>query len=123
MLSDDPPVLVAPIDDAGQVPDHVAYVVVGDDHQLVQCREQPAVGGVFALQPLRVKLAGEFLQLVTDAVAGLLEDAAKKADVIGGDLEGYGSAATRRVVVSHEERVLLVVSPPVGVCAPPGGAY
>ena len=96
-------VLVAPIDNAGQVPDHIAYVVVGDDHQLIQRREKPTVGGVFAMQALRIELVGEFLQLVADAVAGLLEDAAKEADVFNGDLEGDGSAATLRVLVSHEE--------------------
>ena len=123
MLGNDPLVLVALVDDFGQVPDHLAYIVVGDDHQLVQCREQPAVDGVFAMQALRVELTWEFLQLVTDAVAGLLEDAAKEADVIDGEIEGYGGAATRRVLISHEECTLLVVRLPVGVSAPPGGAY
>lgn len=42
--------------------------------------------------------------------------------MIGGEVEDDGSAATRRVVVSHEELCLLVVSPPVGVTAPTGGA-
>jgi hypothetical protein len=123
MLGNDSLVLVALIDDLGQVPHHLAYIVVGDDHQLVQCREQPSVGGVFAMQSLGVKLAWEFLQLVADAVAGLLEDAAKKADVLDGEIKGYGGAAPRRVLISHEELALLVVRLPVGVSAPPGAAY
>ncbi len=123
VLCNDSLVLVALVDDFGQVPDHLAYIVVGDDHQLIQRREQPPVGSVFAMQALRVELLGEFLQVVVNAIAGLLENAAKKANVIDGEIEGYGSAATRRVLISHEERVLLVVSPPVGVSAPPGGAF
>jgi hypothetical protein len=123
VLGNDSPVLVALVDDFGQVPDHLAYIVVGDDHQLVKRREQPPVSGVFAMQALGVELVGEFLQLVTDAVAGLLEDAAKEANVIDGEIKGYGSAATRRVLISHEELALLVVRLPVGVCAPPGAAY
>jgi hypothetical protein len=71
------------------------------------------------MQALRVDLAREFRQLVTDAIAGLLEDTAKEANVIDGEIEGYGRAVTRRVLISHEEAPLLVVSPPVGVCAPP----
>jgi hypothetical protein len=123
VLANDPLVLVALVDDLGQVPDHISYLVVWDDHQLVQRRKQPPVGGVFAMQALRVKLIGEFLQLVVNAIAGLLEDAAKKADVIDGEIEGYGNAATRRVIASHEESTLLVVRLPVGVSAPPGAAY
>jgi hypothetical protein len=74
------------------------------------------------MQALGIELVGEFLQLVTDAIAGLLEDAAKEADVLYGEIEGYGSAATRRVLISHEECTLLVVRLPVGVSAPPGAA-
>jgi hypothetical protein len=95
VLGNDSLVVVALVDDFGQVPDHLAYIVVGDDHQLVQCREQPPVDGVLAMQPLGVKLAGEFLQLVADAVAGLLEDAAKKADVLD---RGSRATATPRPV-------------------------
>lgn len=123
VLAHDSLVLVALVDDPRQVPDHISRIVVGDDHQLVQRRKQPPVGGVFAMQALRIELAGKFLQLVTDAIAGLLEDAAKKANVIDGEIEGYGNAATRRVIASHEESTLLVVRLPVGVSAPPGAAY
>jgi hypothetical protein len=78
VLGNDSLVLVALVDDFGQVPDHLAYIAVGDDHQLVQRREQPPVSGVFAMQALGVELAGEFLQLVADAVAGLSKTPRRK---------------------------------------------
>ena len=50
VLGDDSLVLVAAVDDVGQVAEHVAHVGIGNDHQLVQRREEPPVGGILAAQ-------------------------------------------------------------------------
>lgn len=123
MLVDDPAVLVGLIDDLGEIPNQIADISVGDDHQLVQGRYEARIGGLLAFQALRVELVGEFLQLVFDAGSGLLEGAAQETGLIGGDAEGDSRAATRRVLISHEESTLLVVRPSVGVTAPAGGRF
>jgi regulator of extracellular matrix RemA (YlzA/DUF370 family) len=56
-------------------------------------------------------------------IAGLLEGARQEADLIDGELEGDGSAATRRVVVSHEEHSLLVVRRPACVLRTAGRRF
>jgi hypothetical protein len=48
VLGDDSHVLVAAVDDPGEVAEHVAHVGVGDDHQLVQRREESPVGSFLA---------------------------------------------------------------------------
>ena len=121
VLSDDPLILVARVDDLRDAAQQGAYLVVGDDHQLVQGREEPPVGGLRAVPAVWGVCLLSVRQVGFEAFAGVAERLAQEADVTGGELEGYGSAATRRVWISHEECTLLVVSPPVGVCAPPGG--
>jgi hypothetical protein len=114
VLGDNPVVLVAPVDDVSQVADQTAHVAVGDDHQLVQCREEPAVCGVLAAQVVGVfEIVGIIPQLIPGASLGTLERVPQEADVIGGELEDDGSAATRRVLISQEECTLLVVGRPV----------
>lgn len=50
VLGDDAAVLVAAVDDLGQVADDIADVAIGDDHQLIQTCKEPAVGVYLATQ-------------------------------------------------------------------------
>ncbi|MDX6609082.1 MAG: hypothetical protein QOF85_1007 [Solirubrobacterales bacterium] len=104
VLSDDSLVIVTAVDDVGEVTEHVTHICVRDDHQLVQRREKPPVGGVFLMQASRLfELLGVLLQLLPDARSGAAEKPAQEPDLIDRYLEGDGRAATRRVLVSHEE--------------------
>ena len=70
-----------------------------------------------------LELVGVFPQLVANSRLSASEGAAQEAGLIGRDAEGDGGAATRRVLISHEESTLLVVRPSVGVTAPAGGRF
>src|SRR5213078_4628020 len=83
VLGDNAAVLIAPVDDVRQVADQIAYVLVRDDYERVQRREEPPVGGVLAAQVVRVfEVVGVVPQLVADTRASARENAAQEADVI-----------------------------------------
>lgn len=54
MLGDDAAVLVALVDHLGEVSEHVERVLIGDDHQLVQRRQEARIDGLLPLQAFGV---------------------------------------------------------------------
>lgn len=54
MLCDDAAVLVAAVDDPGQVAEDIADITFRNDYQLVQRRQEPPVNDYFATQAGRL---------------------------------------------------------------------